>query len=53
MYKRFERAQWKEKCHNKDPNHFRYAGLQIYAPIESDLYEIILTYIKKLHNNGA
>ena len=53
MYKRYEVAEWEEKRHAKDPNNFHYARLKIYAPEESDLHEITLTYIKKLYNNGA
>ncbi|MDE6742476.1 MAG: hypothetical protein K2J95_01195 [Lachnospiraceae bacterium] len=55
-YKKYTATKWEkieEKRHAKDPNHFRYARLKIYAPEESDLHEITLTYIKKLDNNGA
>ncbi len=53
MYKKYAVAEWEEKRHAKDTNNFQYARLKIYAPEESDLHEITLTYIKKLYNNGA
>ena len=55
MYKKYKYivAEWEEKRYAKDPNKFLYARLKIYAPEESDLHEITLTYIKKLYNNGA
>ena len=44
MYKKYvvSYAEWEEKRHTKDPNHFQYARLKIYAPEESDLHKIIL-----------
>lgn len=53
MYKKYGSAEMEERRHAKDPDHFSYARLRIYAPNENDLHEITLTYIKKLYNNGA
>lgn len=42
-YKKYTATKWEkieEKRHAKDPNHFRYARLKIYAPEESDLHEL-------------
>ena len=53
MYRKYIIAEHEDKAHAKDPNDYRYARLKIYAPIDSDLHEITMTYIKKLDNNGA
>lgn len=45
--------EYLEKAHAKNPNDYRCARIKIYAPDESDLHEITLTYIKTLDNNGA
>ena len=46
-------AELQEKRHAKDPNHFKYAKLKIFAAEKSDLHEITLTCIKTLNDNGA
>lgn len=46
-------AELQDKRHAKDPKHFKYAKLRIFAAEKSDLHEITLTYIKTLCNNGA
>lgn len=43
MYKKYV-VKWEEEHHAKDPNHFQYARLKIYAPEEGDLHEITLIY---------
>ena len=53
MYKKYRIAEHEDKAHAKDPNNYQYARLKIYAPIDGDLHEITMTYIKKLDNNGA
>lgn len=48
--------KWEEyldKAHAKNPNDYRRARIIIYAPEESDLHEITLTYIKTLDHNGS
>ena len=42
-----------DKRYAKDPNHFEYAKLKIFATEESDLHELTLMYIKTLNYNGA
>jgi len=42
-----------DKAHEKNPNDYKYARIIIYAPDESNLHEITLTYIKTLNYNGA
>lgn len=42
-----------DKARAKNPNDYEFARIIIYAPDESDLHEITLTYIKTLNNNGA
>ena len=41
------------KAHAKDPNDYKCARIIIYAPDESNLHEITLTYIKTLDHNGS
>ena len=53
MYRKYIIAEHEDKAHAKDPYNYQYARLKIYAPIDSDLHEITMTYIKKLDNNGA
>ena len=49
--------EWKygleEKQCAKDANHYQMAKFKVYAPDESDLHEITLTYIKTMDHNGA
>ncbi|MDE6658354.1 MAG: hypothetical protein K2J88_07225 [Oscillospiraceae bacterium] len=45
--------EYLEKAHAKNPNDYRCARIKIYAPDESDLHEITLTYMKTLDHNGA
>ena len=42
-----------DEAHAKDPNNYKAARVIIYAPDESDLYEITLCCIKTLCNNGS
>lgn len=48
-----ERDKYWDKAHAKNPNDYKYARIIIYAPDESNLHEIIFTYIKTLNDNGA
>ena len=45
--------EYLEKAHAKNPNDYWCARIKIYAPNESDLHEMTLTYIKTLDHNGA
>lgn len=45
--------EYRDKAHAKNPNHYWRARIIIYAPEESDLHEITLTYIKTLDHNGS
>ena len=42
-----------DKAHVKNPDDYKSARIIIYAPDESNLYEITLTCIKTLNYNGA
>lgn len=45
--------EYRDKAHAKNPNYYSRARIIIYAPDESDLHEITLTYIKTLDHNGS
>ncbi|MBQ8967927.1 hypothetical protein [Ruminococcus sp.] len=42
-----------EKQIAKEPDNYHVAKLKVYAPDESDLHEITLTFIKTMDHNGA
>lgn len=48
-----DNVELQDKRYVKDPNHFEYAKLKIYAAEKSNLHEITLMYIKTLNYNGA
>ncbi len=49
---KFESRYW-DKAHAKNPSDYEYARIIIYAPDESNLHEMTLTYINTLNYNGA
>lgn len=47
------RSKYWDEAHAKNPNDYKYARIKIYAPDESNLHEMTLTYIDTLNYNGA
>lgn len=45
--------EYLDKAHAKNPDDYCCARIKLYAPDESDLHEITLTYLKTLDHNGS